>query len=771
MADPLLATLEDAVRRDPDDADARMIYGDALLERADPRGELIALARDIQDQHGDDDGSAELARRARTLERTLRERVSAELPKRAFALCQFRNGMVDGVEPVGALSHDTIVRVLKQPELVALRRLDLRRCWPESHSSRRLLLDNLLELVAGGRATPPPLVWLGLGPGTTAEDVARLQAGLPRLNGFGLSVAEALPIFESAPRGIVDLELASGDMSSRLVSALADMALERLVIAAPARGDLERFLSASSTVRLRSLGFLCSNDEETLAFVRRIVDTPLFAQLASFGIACNDLADDTRDWIVDHEESFAHVTWFTLPSDLLEDEPDWDDARANLAHLLYEMDREDEVLSLCDDLVVADPASAWCWDMLGDVLRKRDRYEEALEAHTHACELDRHDCGAWAGRADALHELTRYDDALHAWGRAVTIDDSEPFAFEGRGRTLWQLGRHDEALAAFAAAVKADKNYPSARVNRADLLRALGRLDEAFRSYERCTKLDVAEIGDVVDGLCGMGLVCQLRGDRKAARGHFRDAAKRAKGTAAAVRPLTDLAFDDVLAGELPRALTLLDRACDEGQGASEYAREQRAWLLVDLGRADEALAAFRELGYDGDDAEHVLALDALGRASEALELLAAGAREPMHGCLTKWVLGHVIRAALSNGAPWRFPAPADPRALHAALAEQARAAGGVVDCHPVRCAHDTALVALLAAVLRGDATDTGARALALAADVEVHGIRGALSRAWEVRWLARRAGASDRVLEAALRAVEGFAPPRAIRDQLDARR
>jgi len=765
MVDPLVA-LEDAVRQNPTDRDARMIYGDALLERGDPRGELIALVRELAEDGGD--ASAELARRARAIERKIRADVSAVLPKRAFALCQFAGGIVDAVELVGTtITVDALRAVLRRPELVAVRRVDLRRCWPGSHTRQRELIAALPELLAAGRDGLPPATWLGIGPrGLVAADVVQLCAALPQLRGLGLIVDAALPIVETLRADIVELELASEDMGSQVIAAAARLPLERLVVHAGGHALLRDVLAARGFGALTALGFISEDEDATHALVTTIAAAPVWQQLAAFGIACDDLSDETREWIADHKEQFANVEWFTQPSDLLGNEASWNDARAGLAHLLYEIDREDEVLALCDDLVVDDPSSAWCWDMLGDVLRARDRYEEALEAHTQSCELDRRDCGSWAGRADCLHELTRYDEALHAWGRAIAIDDSEPFAHEGRGRTLWQLGRHDEALAAFAAAVKAGPNYPSARLNRADLLRTLGRFDEAFRAYERSTTASSAELCDVVDGLSGMGLVCQLRGDRKAARTHWRDAAKRAKGTADAERPLRQLALDHVAAGELDKALARLERAC-AGPAPSEYIRGHRAWLLLDLGRADEALAAFAALGHDGDDVEHVLALDALGRTSEAQALLAAGANEPVRGCVTKWALGHVARAVVGGGKSWVCGGPVEPRALHAALAERARAQGGAIDCHPRTCAQDTATVALLAAALRRDNAELATRARALATDLEVHGPGEPLSRQWAVRWLARRAGAGGRVFEAVLRAVEGFVPPGAIGDQL----
>jgi len=750
MADALLVSLEDAVRRDPADAGARMIYRDALLERGDPRGELLALAAETEP-------GARVAQRMRTLEHAVRASLQAALPAKTFVLCHFADGLVEHVELIGDLPLDALAAVLQRPELVAVRRVDLRRCWPAAYSEQRELLGRLPDVLRS------PVIWLGLGEGTTAEDLA----SWPSLCGIGLSVVEAMPIVQRMNRAIVDVEIASHDMSLGVVEALGCIGPERAVVVGSDPEMLDGILAAASSRQLRSLGFLSPDAAATAEFLRRMASSSVLAQLTSLGIACDDLADETRDWIADHAETFKHVAWFTLPSDLRLRDAQWDDARANLAHLLYDLDREDEVLALCDDLVVTDPANDWCWDMLGDVLRARDRYAEALEAHVHACEIDRRNCGAWAGRGDCLHELGQYEEALAAWVRAAALDEDEPFAHEGRGRTLWQLGRHDDALAAFAQAVKIDKDYTSARTLRAHLLRAMGRFDEAYRTYERCTTRARAELAEVVDGFVGMGHVCLLRGERKAAREHWREAARRAKGKAAAAEPLCNLAFVRVAAGELDKALELLERACKlpEQQG---YAAVQRAWLLLDLGRADEALAAFGELDRDGDDVEHVLALDALGRTREAVELLAAGASEPLRdGCMTAWTLGHVVRAALGGGAPWTCDGPDAPRALHAALAERARAAGGAVQCDPKRCAQDVAVVALLAALLRGERDEVARRAGALAEDIAVHGAIEPLSRAWAVRWLARRAGVADRAFEAALAAMEGFAPPSAIRDQL----
>jgi uncharacterized protein (TIGR02996 family) len=115
VADPHEQRLLDAIRRDPDDDGARMVYADWLLERGDPYGELISAAL-----AGDDD-------RVRALRDTERAAVTARMPGWA-RYPEVERGMVCAFETTRAV--DDVLAPPAIAELVALAPVPIVRCRP-----------------------------------------------------------------------------------------------------------------------------------------------------------------------------------------------------------------------------------------------------------------------------------------------------------------------------------------------------------------------------------------------------------------------------------------------------------------------------------------------------------------------------------------------------------------------------------------------------------------------------------------------------------------
>lgn len=804
----MLVGLESTIRTfDPytqpnEHAEARLIYADALLERQDPRGQLIMLSNKLAAAPDDHEDTDRLRIQVRKLEIEATAEINRQMPKGFVTLCSFAHGLVNHVEVIATRSAEPadIGSVLSAPALFSTTSLDLRRAWPATVGKRRELVSALPAMFGEAPATRP-LRRLALGyKAVGAEDLDALFAAFPRLCGLALLTDDLEPLWASLvkPGRLVDLEIGSSGDADAMIASLTSQPfdLERLVLfvgdEAIDREALEPIFRGKVFPRLSSFGLMQADEEESEDFLETFVKTPLLKKLTSFGLSFDCMAESGLDVLRSHLERFEGITFFSAPGSIFDDSPDWDNDRDDLARFLDDIDRDEEALRIREDLIITQPKSSWHWDNLGMSLRALERWEEALVVQQKAIALDRKSSDAWQGKADALYELHRPEEALVSWDKAIELNDSDAWAHNGRGMTLQALNRRKEALDSYVRAAELDSSFsPYMHNNRAEVFHDEFDWKRAYREYELCARDKSSDEEMIRDAINGMGRIRLVQGDTDGAAALFETAATHADDVNEADHPLTNLAQLYVETGKLKKALAIWDRLV-KGPRPDDYDRGERGWLLLEMGKATETVTIFDEIDYA--DAARACAYVAAGREDDALALLTQDLSEPATGCIAHRAQMHLVRAAITKKlGPKARPnneleadlavldlrakpkgkkqdkadkgaSPYAPRALHGAFHDLLVAGGAEdIECEAMSsCAPALALTAATAAWLRGDVEQACERIASLRDHFTEHGMREALPRAWEVRFVTKLLGLSDPRLTHAIRLTEGFEAPAA---------
>ena len=170
-------------------------------------------------------------------------------------------------------------------------------------------------------------------------------------------------------------------------------------------------------------------------------------------------------------------------------------------------------------------------------------------------------------RGNTYYHLGRCGDALLDFD-AVLETELLPAALYGRALSHQARGRHEEALAAYATLLELQPLHAGAAYNRGNLYRDMGDAERAIAEYSRAIALD-EHLGEAHNN---RGLLKLEAGDRDAA---------------------------------------LADFARAVGEGSSREARANRAAMLMEDGRAAEALEDLEQLAA----APEATAADLLNRA------------------------------------------------------------------------------------------------------------------------------------------------------------
>jgi tetratricopeptide (TPR) repeat protein len=189
---------------------------------------------------------------------------------------------------------------------------------------------------------------------------------------------------------------------------------------------------------------------------------------------------------------------------------------------------------------------------LGAALSQLGRLDEALQVFDKAVQLEPDDAALWCELGKRLVEAARASDALLCFQHALALDPAHAEATYQTGHLLHGLGRFDEALALLDRSAELQQDPAPTFAMRGLVLAKLKRFEEAVGDYERAIRLDP----DDVDACANLGTALRALGQPEAALSWYD----------------RSLAIAPTIAGATNRAMT-----------------------LTELGRFDEAAAAFRQ--------------------------------------------------------------------------------------------------------------------------------------------------------------------------------
>lgn len=218
----------------------------------------------------------------------------------------------------------------------------------------------------------------------------------------------------------------------------------------------------------------------------------------------------------------------------------------------------------------------------------RGRNEEALAALNTTLDLDAD--GAVLGYILAFAHLRtgEFDEALKVAQKLRGSFPESALAINLEGGAYAALGRLEEAQASFAAVLAIDPQFHEARANLAALKAQGGDLKAAEAEYRAILRSDQNH----VSALMGLALVARRDGDPERARELLTRAAETNPQDP---RPVQALAQDYVTAGETERALAVLSEAirghADSGPLLAELGR-----LQIQANRPREAVRTYERL-------------------------------------------------------------------------------------------------------------------------------------------------------------------------------
>ena len=298
---------------------------------------------------------------------------------------------------------------------------------------------------------------------------------------------------------------------------------------------------------------------------------------------------------------------------LLDHDPDFPEARVDLARALRRQGRAPEAREEVRRVLEKEPHHTRGWLAYGDVLVDLGQYEDARIAFERArltdpyrARIEEATAALTAGdrrkSEDIFREILRADPShigalcgLAALSLAADVpEDAErllrhalaqsahaPLAWRGLGEALMALGRLAEADSAARHATQVEPDNPYTWITVALVATRLMRQEQALEAYERAAQLQP----DLVRLRTTLGHVHKTLGNRSRSEAAYKDALALDPGCAEAWWSLADLktyVFDDA-------EIAAMERVLEEGKRT----RREVAQLHFSLGKALEQRAQY----------------------------------------------------------------------------------------------------------------------------------------------------------------------------------
>jgi tetratricopeptide (TPR) repeat protein len=270
---------------------------------------------------------------------------------------------------------------------------------------------------------------------------------------------------------------------------------------------------------------------------------------------------------------------------LLNYEPNYAEAYANLGNVFTELNMHDESLAAYNTAIILNPNLAEVYSNRGNVLQDLKKYKEALEDYNKAILIKPDFASAYSNRGIVQKELALFDDALASYDEAIKNNPNYAEVYYNRGIVLSELTLFSEALFNYDRAILINPDYVEAYSNRGNVLKHLNRLDEALASYDLAINLKP----DYFEAYCNRGIALNDLRRFNEALASFDQAIEINPDYVNAYfnrgNALKDL-------NRLDEAIASYDRAIEINPDYVD-AYSNRGNALKDLNRFDEALASY----------------------------------------------------------------------------------------------------------------------------------------------------------------------------------
>jgi tetratricopeptide (TPR) repeat protein len=179
----------------------------------------------------------------------------------------------------------------------------------------------------------------------------------------------------------------------------------------------------------------------------------------------------------------------TLYRDTISKNPDAWMAHYNLAILLVNRGKPEEVMAHLLETLRLQPEDADTHYNLGVALEKQGRLKEAMAHFSEAVRLRPDYADAHYSMAVILAGLSRYKEATSHYYQALRFNPNNKEAHNNLGVALFSLGQLDKAIGYYLSAIKLDPNFSKAHNNLGNALVQKGKLDEAIIQYHRALEI------------------------------------------------------------------------------------------------------------------------------------------------------------------------------------------------------------------------------------------------------------------------------------------
>lgn len=253
----------------------------------------------------------------------------------------------------------------------------------------------------------------------------------------------------------------------------------------------------------------------------------------------------------------------------LEQRPDLEDVRLDLAELLRLQGRHDEALTEARRAVQLNPDSARAHTFAGLSLAMRGHPAEAAEHFRRVVAINPSDSDAHVNLGNTLAEQGRVDEAMEHFRRAVELNPDSAAAWYNLGQTHVRRGEAAEAVEAFRRTVHLDPKHVRACSELAHLLARRGDYEVAAATLRDGLRHRPADIRLTND------LAWLLATSPKADVRNGAEALRLASTACEAAGPphpglLDTLAAALAEAGRFDEAVTTATRAADLAAGAGQ---------------------------------------------------------------------------------------------------------------------------------------------------------------------------------------------------------